>query len=385
MMKLRYMSLLICLALISFSQKDSFGQETYHSGTKHVQPDLTVFPSANYYLDVLITGGLKDHLDKTVNELFNLTGMPGLSVAMLVPEKGFWQRDTGYVNQPDKIKVNSNIVFYWASVTKLLTATIIQQLIREEKLGSDSKLSAWFPQFQNAKYITIDQLLEHTSGIYNFNNDPKIFNIDRYYSPDELINLASAQKNGFKPGQYWSYSNTNYLLLALIAEKIEGKSFANIIQERIARPLQLHSLRVLEAGEHPAELALAHANGKIVSEDYSVPLGAGDIVSNASDMVKLLYSLMTGKLGPVADIHDRLKDLYPMSDKGMYYGRGIMVSDFKELTGTNDLWIGHSGGTETYRALLVYDTATQTFIALAINQHISAEACAMKLLEKVKL
>ncbi|MDR3679392.1 MAG: serine hydrolase [Flavipsychrobacter sp.] len=324
---------------------------------------------------------MKDSLDNTVRFLFAHTGMPGMTAAILVPGQGMWHTDTGFISKPANKRVDNTTVFYWASVTKLITASIISQLIEEHKLTVDNKLVNWFPQIENANDITIANLLEQTSGIYSFNNDSKIFDINHYYSPNQLLKLAASRKNLFRPGQYWSYSNTNYLLLALIAEKIEGRKFARIVQERIATPMHLTSLHILEENTPAADLALAHANGQIVKEDYSVPLGAGDVLSNANDMVMLLYYLMTTKPG----LYNRLKDLYPMPDKGIYYGNGIMLTDFSEITGSNDIWIGHSGGTETYRALLVYDTAKKAFIAISVNAHISVEACAMKLLGQIGL
>jgi D-alanyl-D-alanine carboxypeptidase len=376
--------LFICLLFFS-SCKKSEAQNTDQGQKKHPQPSIALFPQAAAYDSSMpLSGSLKDSLDKTTQSLFKITGMPGLTAAMLVSGKGLWQTDTGYRSKPDQQKVNVNTVFYWASVCKLLTATVIEQLIQEQKLNYDSKLSTWFPRIHDASKITVDQLLQHTSGIYSFNNDPTIFAIDRYYAPDELIGLSQAQKNLFPPGKAWSYSNTNYLLLALIAEKVEGKPFDEIIQQRIAAPLHLTSLHALKPNEQPDNLALAHENGAVIKEDYSVPLGAGNVVSNARDMVVLLYSLMTGELCPVASVHDRLKELYAMPDAGTWYGRGMMLTDFNEITHTDDLWIGHSGGTQTYRALLVYDTATKTFIALAINQHVSVEAVARKLLGKLR-
>jgi len=384
-MKNRPLSYLFICLLIFSSCKKSDAQNADQSPKNHPQPSIALFPQAAAYdSDMPLVGSLKDSLDKTTQSLFKITGMPGLTAAILVPGKGLWQTDTGYRSKPDQQKINVNTVFYWASVCKLLTATVIEQLINEQKLQHGNKLSVWFPKLHDAGKITIDELLEHTSGIYSFNNDPKTFAINRYYSPDELIGLSQARKNLFPPGKYWSYSNTNYLLLALIAEKIEGKPFDEIIQQRIAEPLHLTSLHALKPHEQPDNLALAHENGSIVNEDYSVPLGAGNVVSNARDMVVLLYSLMTGKLCPVASVHDRLKELYAMPDAGTWYGRGMMLTDFNEITHTDDLWIGHSGGTQTYRALLVYDTATKTFIALAINQHVSVEAVARKLLGQLR-
>eukprot|EP01133_Synstelium_polycarpum_P011848 gene11848-13811_t len=379
-----------CLFLFSLtlltgcSKNQSYSQETYKGGQKHQQPDAGIFPVSDNYKTTSFSGGLKDSLDKAIRDLYHLTGMPGISAALLIPDKGLWHTDTGFISRPAQKKVDQFTVFYWASVGKLLTATIIEQLIGEQKLQHESKLSNWFPEFQYAEQITIDELLMHTSGIYSFNNDPKTFLVEQYYSPQQLIVLSRSQKNLFKPGMYWSYSNTGYLLLALIAQKIEGKSFAQIVQQRIASPLKLKTLRVLEPGESTVHLALAHKDNRVINEDYAVPLGAGNIVSNAQDMVMFLYSLMTGSFAKTPQVYDRLRDLYPMFDKGSYYGRGIMLTDFNELTNNNTLWIGHSGGTETYRALLIYDTATRIFAAVSINQHISVEAVTRKLLEKVK-
>ena len=131
-------------------------------------------------------------------------------------------------------------------------------------------------------------------------------------------------------------------------------------------------------------LALAHENGHVVPSGYSIPLGAGNIVGNARDMVVFLYALLTGQLSTPAITYDRLRDLYPMYDKGTYYGKGIMLFDFKEINNTDDSWIGHSGGTETYRAILLYDTATKAFVAVAVNQHIPVEAIARKMLEQIR-
>lgn len=387
-MKKNRLNFLILLVIFftGCGKNNSYSQDSYKGGKKHAPVDISSFPVGNgvYDINSRISGPLKDSLDKIMKKVFDLTGMSGVSAAMLVPGKGIWQIDTGFLSKPEGKKVDSTSVFYWASVSKLLTATVIDQLITAQKLRGDSKLSEWFPQFQNASKITIDELLMHTSGIYSFNNDPNTFSVTRYYNPSELIELSLSKKNLFSPGTYWSYSNTGYLLLALIAEKVEGISFAKIIEQRISRPLHLTSLRVLDPGEKPANLALAHENGQIAAEAYSVPLGAGNIVSNAREMVIVLYALLTGKLGPVAQVYSRFNDLYPMFDKGSYYGKGVMVTDFSELTGERKLWIGHSGGTQTYRALVVYDVATKAFVAVSINQHVSAEAVARKLLEQIK-
>lgn len=381
-----YYFFILLFLFTSCSKNDTYSQVRYKGGKKHAPPGPNILPnsSGSYNINTPLSGSLKDSLDRQVNKMFAVTGMPGITAAMLIEGKGLWQIDTGFISKPEQRKVDSTTLFYWASVAKLITATIIATLVQEHKLSYDSKLSNWYPQFQHANDITIDELLKHTSGLYSFNTDSTFHYSKRYYAPPELFDLVKANKNLFRPGEYWSYSNTGYLLLALIAEKIEGQAFAQIVQERIAAPLHLTSLKVLTPREHPANLALAHVNGNTITEDYSTPLGAGNIISNAKDMVVLLYSLLTGRISTLDLTNHRLGDLYPMFEKGMYYGRGIILSDFNEINQTNDYWIGHNGGTEDYRALLIYDAATKAFVAVAVNQHIPVEAITRKLLEQIK-
>jgi D-alanyl-D-alanine carboxypeptidase len=375
----------LCIVTALLAGHVTAAQTDYKGGKKHQQPGTAAWPlpGNNYAADLPVPAVLRDSLDKKIRALFNITHMPGITAAVLTEGKGLWYTDTGFISVPTQKQVDSTTIFYWASVAKVITATIIDALVRENKLQYSSRLSTWFPDIQDASKITVDQLLKHTSGIYTFNADSAFHFNPRYYTPAELIRIASSRSNAFPPGAYWSYSNTNYLLLALIAEKTTGKSFAEIVGERIAQPLHLHSLKVLGRGDIPANLALAHANGKVVPFDYSTPLGAGNIAANARDMVILLYSLLSGKVGPPEQVKERLADLYPMFEKGMYYGRGIMLYDFTEINQTHNTWIGHSGGTGNYQAVVLYDAATRAFVAVAVNQQVPAEAVARKLLEQI--
>lgn len=381
-----------CLILVfclcsGCGKSDLQARNRYAGKQKHAALPATAWSvtPADYDTALELSGALKDSLDHTLDGLFAATHMPGITVAMLIPGKGAWQRTAGYLSRPQQLRADSTALFYWASVGKFITATIIEQLVLEHKLHYGDKLQQWFPQFEQAKDITIEQLLNHTSGLASFNTDPALFQLRQHYTPDQLMGIALQQKNLFQPGQYWSYSNTGYLLLALIAEKTEQRSFAEIVQSRIALPLGLSSVQALEKQALPGNLALAHdSSGQVVPEDFSVPLGAGNIAANAGDMARLLLGVMSGRLQPASDMAARLADLYPMFDAGMYYGRGIILTDFSELTGDPALWIGHTGGTETYRALLIYDVHTKVFLAVAVNAHIPVEAIARKLLDVVK-
>ncbi len=364
--------LIAIITVITGCATTSKENTVYKGAAKHAQPSVTVLPAPNSYkLNQRLDDATQRKLNQKIDELFSKHNIAGISATVLVAEKGMWETHRGFISKPDDIVVDNSTVFFWASVGKLITSTIVHQLILEGKLSFSDKLTNWFPDIQNAEEITIEQLLTHTNGIYSFNHDPS--------NNQEYLEISKSHENLFKPGEYWSYTNTGYLLLSLIIEEIESKTFPQVAQERIAKPLHLTSLRI--ASKNEPHLALAHAKGAVIREDYSNLLGVGGFVSNSKDMAIFLSALLTGKIIPKKDVHAMMKNLYPMFDKGQYYGRGMMLYDFNKINQTNKVWIGHSGGIENYRAILVYDTHSKVIMAISINDHTPVEAVAYKLME----
>jgi D-alanyl-D-alanine carboxypeptidase len=375
------LELLIGLILFSCSSNETLlAQNKYKGAPKHQQPSIEVLPnSAEYILDKSLEESLSIKLNQKIDELIEQHNVAGITATILIPEKGIWETNRGYIAKPKNIIVDSSTVFYWASVTKLITSTIIHKLVIDGSISLDDKLSDWYPDIQNAKKITIEQLLNHTNGIYSFQADSTLHYSNKHYSANELLEVSKSHKNLFKPGEYWSYTNTGYLLLALIIENVESKTFEQVVKERISDSLRLKTLKTVK--EIPSNLALAHNKDTVIPKDSSGPMGAGNIISNSKDIAVFLSELLTGKIIPIEMVHTMMKGLYPMFNKGQYYGNGIMLYDFKELNNTNNLWIGHSGGTENYKTIALYDIKSKIIMAISINQNIPAEAVANKLME----
>ena len=381
-MKNKFLLILTLISIVSCTGNNLIAQKNYKGGPKHKQPAIGSLPKATEYIvDKKLNDTLEIELDQQIDKLFDKYRIAGITATVLIPQKGIWETNRGFISKPDSIMVDSSTVFYWASVAKLITSTIIQELVLEGKLSFHDKLSEWFPDLEYADKITLEQLLTHTNGIYSFNYDSAVHFSNKHFTPEELLNIAKSKKNLFKPGEYWYYTNTGYLLLALIAEKTESRTFSQIVKDRISEPLDLKTLNT--ATENPSHLAWAHKKDSVIHKDYSVPLGAGNIISNSKDMAVFLSALLTGKIIPIKEVHNMLKDLYPMYDKGLYYGKGIMLYDFNEIDQTNNIWIGHSGGTENYKAILIYDVRSKAILAISINENVPVEAVAYKLLELI--
>lgn len=266
------------------------------------------------------------------------------------------------------------------------TATAIIQMVDEEKLKFTDPIAKWIPDFPNASIITIDHLLLHTSGTFSFNSDLPFREERGYKPPEQLIEIAEKHGNAFCPGEYWAYSNTNYVLLGLILEKIEKKPLHQILTDRIIKPLGLNNTLALMPEQQPPGLVKGHTNEGLDEQfNESLPFGAGIIVSSAKDMVIFWHSFLTGKIIKPESAIDAFDNLYPMFDKGLYYGRGVMLYEVFDGEGKRVVWwLGHSGGTQGMKTIVAYDMDSTIYVAIALNNQASAEASANKLLSETK-
>jgi CubicO group peptidase (beta-lactamase class C family) len=152
----------------------------------------------------------------------------------------------GYKNYVSKIPDDSNTIYQICSVTKQFTATVILKLQEEGKLSVNDKLSKYFPQFKYADEITVENLLTHTSGIYNFTIDIGAADSAIVCNPvnkQMALDIMFKHKLDFKPGTKFLYDNSGYFLLGLIIEKVTGKSYEQNVRDIIFTPLQMtHSL-----------------------------------------------------------------------------------------------------------------------------------------------
>ncbi|MGQ0568282.1 MAG: serine hydrolase domain-containing protein, partial [Armatimonadota bacterium] len=135
--------------------------------------------------------------------------------------------------------------FRIASLTKTFVAVVVLQLVGEGKLSLDDAVENRLPGLvPNGRNITIRYLINHTSGLFDYVEDQNVFrrlvsNTSRVWSPQELIAVGTSHKALFAPGRGWAYSNTGYLLLGLIVEKVTGISLGEELRQRIFVPLGL--------------------------------------------------------------------------------------------------------------------------------------------------
>lgn len=217
------------------------------------------------------------------------------------------QKSYGYKNFARHVLNDNNTIYQIGSITKQFTATIVLKLQEEGKLSVTDRLSKYFPEFKYAGKVTLENLLDHTSGIYNYTNDIGAEDSAIVCNPVSkklVTDLIFKHKPGFKPGTQFQYSNSNYYLLGLIIEKVTGKSFEQNVRNIIFKPLQMN--RSLFDFKHSPDTNIATGYQTINDTtqieatawrwDSTVSYAAGAIFSTTADMYKWAKAIAHGEI-----------------------------------------------------------------------------------------
>lgn len=328
------------------------------------------------------------------DSLFNNINQDGeLSGAVLVMDssKVVYERYFGYEDLKKTNKIQQSTKFELASVSKQFTAMAIMQLEHQGKLSFKDNIQKYFPNLK-FKNVTIDHLLRHTSGISDFINwDKSWFDQSKINTNDDVLSLLENKLDStdFEPGSRFLYSNTNYVLLALIVERVSNKAFSAYMQKFIFEPAGMKSTSVFSSRSPGADLqnyalGLGYDNhtGKYLYIDQlssnsakfntymdgiSGPYG---ISSTAQDLLKWHKALNNGTVLPKEQFQQALRVGYLNDRKpnfnGMmgYVGYGWLFTD---TTDANKMHY-HTGNWPGYQSILVRDPKSDRFVAVLVNK-----------------
>jgi D-alanyl-D-alanine carboxypeptidase len=250
----------------------------------------------------------------------------------------------GLANRQTRAAVRAADHFRVGSITKSFVAGVVLQLVGERKLSLEDtveqRLRGVVP---NGNAITIKELLQHTSGLYDYLDDSQVFapylhgDLGHVWAPRQLAAIGLSHPPLFEPGAHWSYSNTNYVLLGLIVEAVTKDTLGNELVKRIIRPLGLHDTTFATGRRIAPPAAHGYYQGTdITTLSGSYAWAAGAIVSTASDLDRFYRALLTGKVVPVAQLK-AMESLTP-TGLGDSYGLGLL----RETTSCDAGW-GHNG------------------------------------------
>jgi CubicO group peptidase (beta-lactamase class C family) len=246
------------------------------------------------------------------------------------------------------------------SVSKVFTATMAFQLIDEGKLTLTTPLATYFPELPNAKRITIGNLLNQRSGLHNFTADATYQTyLTQPQTQAEMVKLIGQSKPDFEPNARFGYSNSNYVLLGYIIEKITKHTYNQALQQRIAAKANLKDTYYggkIDAKRHEsASYRFAGYWQPSTETDMSIPGGAGAVVSTPADLARFIEALFAGKL--VSE-----KSLSQMKTMTDGYGYGLMQFPL----GSKRAY-GHNGGIDEFSSSLAYFPDDKLAVAFCSN------------------
>lgn len=244
----------------------------------------------------------QDSTSLRLNELVNAYAKLGrFNGSVLVAKHGkiLLQEGYGRKNAADKSMNDAGTMFQIASVTKQFTATVILKLVELKKMALTDKLSRYYRGFPNGDSITIENLLNHTSGLHNFTEeDTAISETDE----QRMVSYLETLKADFAPGTKWHYSNSGYVMLGYIIQKVSGMSYWQAVRKYIFDPLQMNNSGFDFAHLINSEKAVGYdvladsINQPAVITDSTVPFGAGSIYSTVEDMYRWHLGLQSYKI-----------------------------------------------------------------------------------------
>jgi D-alanyl-D-alanine carboxypeptidase len=319
------------------------------------------------------------------------TGVPGVLADVHIGGRQL-RGTSGVANLDRRTPVSANGFFRIGSNTKTFLSVVVLQLAAEHRLSLNNTVGHWLPGVvhgngNDGAVITIRELLQHTSGLHNYTDDlqAQITSVKAYrklefhqFSRMDLLKIALAHKPYFAPGAGWHYSNTNYILLGMIIEKVTHDSWENQVTKRIIRPL---GLRHTFAPGTSTRLPRPHATGYLIFdkntrvdttlENMSWADSAGALISTASDLSRFWSAIGNGTLLPPAQIRE-MRETVPAANgdvaavPGSRYGLGIFSIP---LTCGGVYW-SHEGDVPGYNTVSAVSSDGRTTVVLSLNSNV---------------
>jgi len=311
-----------------------------------------------------LKGGTQEKLDAAFDDNFEASGAPGMMF-------GVWMSGESWVQSAGKADIESGRAleptdrFRIASVTKTFTAEVVLQLVDEKKIGLDDSVDKYIPGIPDGSKITIRMLLNHTAGLYDVDDDPfmeeVIENPLKKWTPRELLDRAVSHPPVFAPGESMEYSNTNYIVLAMIIEKVTGNKYEEEVRTRLIEPLELKNTGFPAGPDLTGSYSRGYIPGFLVGDssqefidvstmDMSWDWAAGAMYSTMDDLSTWAEAFACGKLISPEMLKEQTKFIpWPEISEGLGVeaGYGLGMIDLGGL-------YGHGGNDPGYNTVMYY-------------------------------
>ena len=324
-------------------------------------------------------GELRGALAGVLAEQLRVQGVPGIQLSVRV---GARELDlcAGSMDHRRRVPLRPDHVLRAGSVTKIFTAAVVLALSETGMLSLDDTIEGWFPLLPHASRITVRSLLNHTSGVYDYTRDRSFQGTTFLFSgkrwePEELYRFVLSGPPDFLPGTRHLYSNSNYLLLGILAEGLSGAAYAELVREQVLEPAGMHRTYVLPVEPTPAALVVGYDRDvlpgglrRIRPGNRAWPSGAfsaGAVATTSSDLLALIDTLFYGQILSAESL-EAMNAFVPAADEDMPYQTGYGLG-LRRLEVQGDVLLGHTGTIPGFGAVVVHCPDRDYSIAALAN------------------
>lgn len=332
---------------------------------------------------------LRGKLQTQIDEWHKNGKFAGATLGVCLADGKCFSLATGFSDLENKQKMKPGDLMLAGSVGKTYAAAVALQFVKEGKINLDDKIEKylgnekWFARLPNAKDITVRQLMNHTSGLirYEFKDQftkDLTANPEKTWKPEELLAYLFDEKAPFEAGKGWDYSDTNYIALGMIIEKVTGKKYYTEATNRVLKPLKLRNTKPQDKREIKG-LIQGYAgddnpfggkdrvleNGRFIINPQFEWTGGG-MVSNSEDLARWAKFMYEGKAFDASLLPEMLDGVSaPMLGKETKYGLGVIIRPTRA-----GLTYGHSGFFPGYMTDMMYFPDKKISVAVQVNSSV---------------
>jgi D-alanyl-D-alanine carboxypeptidase len=329
---------------------------------------------------------LQQKLQAKLDELHRNGKFPGATLGVVLADGRSFGLATGFSDRETRRQMKPSDLMLQGSVGKTYAAALALQLVKEGKIKLDERIEtylgreAWFARLPNAREITVRMLMNHTSGLVRYEFKEQFTkdltaNVDKVWKPEELIAYILDTKAPFAAGKGWDYSDTNYIVLGMIIEKVTGKRYYDLVRKRILQPLKLRetvasdsrTIRGLAQGYAGEGNLFGGTDAMIADGKFAInpqfEWTGGGMASTTEDLARWAKAMYEGRAFDAGLLPEMLAGtLAPMLGKEAKYGLGVIIRP--TTLGTT---YGHSGFFPGYLTEMIYFPEHRVALAVQVN------------------
>jgi len=326
-------------------------------------------------------------ISSIIDQLVEENNIPGINLSIVFKDETQESFSSGFADLGNGIKLNKEHVLFSGSIGKTYAVAILMQMIDEGEISLDDKLIDYFPEtdwlklLPNIEDITIEMLLQHTTGLPRYVMMPEIWdsleaNPDKIWTYKDRLSVIFNADAVHEAGKGWAYSDTNYILLGMLIEKLSGKYYYDELRDRVISPENLNftfaadkrNILNLPIGYSQLDSMFRMPEITVVKGEYAfnpqMEWTGGGIASTTSDLAKWAKIYYHGELFSDSLLQKMIRpnSNAPMDEDSLAYGMGSFIYNTKQ-----GIAFGHSGFVPGFVSIFAYYTEQEIAVAMQIN------------------